>query len=488
MWTLTIRSPLGEPKEYKLKSGKNSVGRRIDNDIVISDPSASRVHAEFVYDPEADTVTIIDLNSTNGTYVNRERLTTPQTVTQADSIRIGEHVMTLWTSNLLPGQTLPTPDRMRITRELVLESLDHHAVLLYEVASRLNTVVDLDTALSEVAKLVKVPMGADKCEVILAEDFDRLAELGFATSIAHQALNQRSAVIVQDVPSNPALGKSASLLRIRTAMCVPVISSSEVLALIYVYKTRPQARPFDQRDLQLAVAISHQAALTIQRMHLLKRVQREQVASQLLRRFLSPQEADYLLKDYLETGQLPELAELTLTILVADVRDSSGMAERLGARQFGEILARYYQNMTDVIFKYDGVLNKYLGDGLMAVFGMTEQQPKPEMRAVRVAVEMLEQLKTLNEKTGEQIEIGIGINTGSAVAGYLGTVEHVELTVLGDSVNAAWGFEALARPNRIFIGPETFQAVSGDFNIIPQGEVVMKNRTQPLEAYEVLPK
>jgi adenylate cyclase len=369
----------------------------------------------------------------------------------------------------------------------VLESLDHHAVLLYEVASRLNTVVDLDTALTEVANLVKVPMGADKCEVILAEDFDRLAELGFATSIAHQALNQRSAVIVQDVPSNPALGKSASLLRIRTAMCVPVISGSEVLALIYVYKTRPQARPFDQRDLQLAVAISHQAALTIQRMHLLKRVQREQVASQLLRRFLSPQEADFLLKDYLETGQLPELTERTLTILVADVRDSSGMAERLGARHFGEILGQYYQNMTDVVFKYDGVLNKYLGDGLMAVFGMTEQLPNPEVRAVRVALEMLEQLKSLNQKTGEQIEIGIGINTGSAVAGYLGTVEHVELTVLGDSVNAAWGFESLARPNRVFIGPETFLAVSGEFNILPQGSVVMKNRSQPIDSYEVLP-
>ena len=487
MWNLTIRSPLGEPLEYTLKPGKNTIGRRANNDIVIADPSASRLHAVLIYDENTEIVTIEDQDSTNGSFVNRDRLITPRTLGPNDSIRIGEHIMTLWNQKQIPGQTHATPDTLKITRDLVLESLDHHAVLLYEVASRLNTVLDLDTALNEVSKLVKIPMGADKCEVILAENFDHLADLGFATTIARQALNQRSAVIVQDVPSNPAMSKSASLLRIRSAMCVPVISGTEVLALIYVYKTRPQSRPFDQRDLQLAVAISHQAALTIQRMHLMNRVQREQLISQLLRRFLSPQEAEYLLKGYLETGQLPELTERTLTILVADIRDSSGLAERLGARQFGEILGRYYQNMTDLIFKYDGVLNKYLGDGLMAVFGMTEQQPDPEVRAVRVAQEMMEQLKTINQETGEQIEIGIGINTGPAVAGYLGTVEHIELTVLGASVNAAWGFEALARPNRVFIGPETFLAVAGDFNILRQGPVVLKNRTQPIEAYEVLP-
>jgi len=323
VWNLTIRSPLGEPLEYTLKPGKNTIGRRANNDIVIADPSASRLHAVLIYDENTEIVTIEDQDSTNGSFVNRDRLITPRTLGPNDSIRIGEHIMTLWNQKQIPGQTHATPDTLKITRDLVLESLDHHAVLLYEVASRLNTVLDLDTALNEVSKLVKIPMGADKCEVILAENFDHLADLGFATTIARQALNQRSAVIVQDVPSNPAMSKSASLLRIRSAMCVPVISGTEVLALIYVYKTRPQSRPFDQRDLQLAVAISHQAALTIQRMHLMNRVQREQLISQLLRRFLSPQEAEYLLKGYLETGQLPELTERTLTILVADIRDSS---------------------------------------------------------------------------------------------------------------------------------------------------------------------
>jgi adenylate cyclase len=486
VWNITIRSPYGEPQEYTLKSGRNTIGRRLNNDIVISDPSASREHAEIIFESESDTITLVDLKSTNGTYVNRERLTSPQIIKPEDSIRIGEHLISLWPKQV-PGQTMPTPDTLRITRDLLLESLDHHAVLLYEVASRLNTVVDLDTALTEVTNLVKVPMGADRCEVVLAEDFDKLADLGFATTIAHQALDQRSAVIIQDVPSNPAMSKSASLLRIRTAMCVPIISGNDVLGLIYVFKTRPQARPFDQRDLQLAVAISHQAALTIQRMQLLQRVQREQLVSQLLRRFLSPQEAEYLLKDYLDTGQLPQLTERTLTILVADVRDSSGLAERLGARNFGEILGQYYQIMTDVIFKHDGVLNKYLGDGLMAIFGMTEEIPDPEMRAVRVSLEMLEELKSLNQRTNQQIEIGIGINTGPAVAGYLGSAEHVELTVLGESVNAAWGLESLARPNRVFIGPETFLAVVDEFNIMRQGPVTLRKSSQPIETYEVLP-
>jgi adenylate cyclase len=485
MWTLTIRSPNGEPRQHQLQPGNNTIGRMSGNDIVILDPSASRFHAKVVLEDKNQSITLFDLGSTNGTYVNRDRIGSPRTLEENDVIRIGQHTMDL---TRVDEQEDAKPKQLKntqmLTRELLIESLDQNAVLLTEVAARLNTVTDVDAALREVSNLMKVSMGADRSEVILIEKLSQLSELGFATSIARQALEQRSAVIVHD--AGQAFGKSASLLKIHAAMCVPVIAGDDILALIYVFKNRPQARAFNQRDLQLAIAIGHQAALTIQRMKLIEQVKREELVSKLLRRFLSPQEADYVLQDYLQYGQLPPLSEHTLTILAADICESTKLAERLGARRFSQILNRYYEEMTSAVFSNNGMLNKYLGDGLMAVFGMPQQSGNPEERAVSAAKDMLTRLEKLNQTFEEDIHIGIGINTGPTVAGYMGTRDYIEFTVLGYPVNIAWGLEALARPDRIFIGHPTYQIISNSVTVTPIGEVSIKEQSDPINAYEVI--
>ncbi len=491
MWIVTIRSPLGEPAEYVLKPGKSTLGRKTDNDVPISDESASRVHAELIYDQKANTVVVRDLNSTNGTFVNRERITQPRTLTPDDQIRIGQHIITLTKQDTAPkpGGQDSLSGTQPLTRDLLLESLDQHAVLLYEVAGRLNTIIDLETALREVSNLLRVALGADKCEVILSEKFGQLQELGFPTTIARLALDQRSAVVIPDLSAtqqDSGLGKSALLLRIRSVMCTPILSGEEIAGLIYVYKTRPLARPFDQRDLQLAVAISHQAALTIQRTRLLKRIRQEQRIRGLLQRFFAAPDAEVFLQDYLQTGRLPELSEQTLTVLFTDICDSTGLAERLGAWRFSKILSRYYQDMTGAVFEQGGLVNKYLGDGLMAVFGVTRNKPDPEERAVHAALEMLRRLEALSEVEGEKIEIGIGVNTGPAIAGYLGSEDRVEYTVLGDAVNVAQRLQEQARPNRVFIGAATRAAINGNFNFRAVGNVELRGRTQPVETFEVL--
>jgi adenylate cyclase len=491
MWIVTIRSPLGEPAEYVLKPGKSTLGRKTDNDVPIPDESASRVHAELIYDQKANTVVVRDLNSTNGTFVNRERITQPRTLTPDDQIRIGQHIITLTKQDTAPkpGGQDSLSGTQPLTRDLLLESLDQHAVLLYEVAGRLNTIIDLETALREVSNLLRVALGADKCEVILSEKFGQLQELGFPTTIARLALDQRSAVVIPDLSAtqqDSGLGKSALLLRIRSVMCTPILSGEEIAGLIYVYKTRPLARPFDQRDLQLAVAISHQAALTIQRTRLLKRIRQEQRIRGLLQRFFAAPDAEVFLQDYLQTGRLPELSEQTLTVLFTDICDSTGLAERLGAWRFSKILSRYYQDMTGAVFEQGGLVNKYLGDGLMAVFGVTRNKPNPEERAVHAALEMLRRLEALSESEGEKIEIGIGVNTGPTIAGYLGTEDRVEYTVLGDAVNVAQRLQEQARPNRVFIGAATRVALNGNFNFRAVGDVELRGRKQPIETFEVL--
>src|SRR5574341_2570523 len=93
MWSLTIRSPDGKPQEFMIVKPKMSLGRRADNDIVIADISASRLHAEIQYLSETDTLTIRDLGSMNGTFVNREKLVETHNLSPQDVIRIGEHVI-----------------------------------------------------------------------------------------------------------------------------------------------------------------------------------------------------------------------------------------------------------------------------------------------------------------------------------------------------------------------------------------------------------
>lgn len=489
MWTLTVRSPDSKPSEYLLKPGLNSIGRRQDNDILIADEAASRQHAQIDLNPDSNTVAIRDLGSRNGTYINRRRITDnfDFKLSPNDVVRIGLYEI-LITQHLSDPDNEPAPLSLQpFSRELLLESFDNHAVLLYEVIQQLNHILDVEVALKEVSRLLQVTLGADQCQVVLQQDFDHLEEQGIPRTIAQTAIEQRSALLLpsQEPETRSLLAGASHQLNLHTVLCVPVVSDDKTIALIYISKTRRDTRYFGQRDMQLAVAVGHLAALTIERVSLMERVREEQRVRQLLQRFVAPVEAEFLLRSYLQSGQLPTLAEQRLTVLFVDIAGSIGLAERMGPTPFAELLERYYQDITDIIFQYGGLLDKYLGDGVMAVFGMGTRG-HPEEQAVRAGQEMLRLLEARYRSPQRHIDVGIGINTGNMVAGYVSTKERVELTVLGDAVNVAAGLQNLARPNRILLGPETAAAVEGLFTLKPLGELPIKERAQPVHASEVL--
>ena len=487
-WTITVRSAEGEPREYALKPGVNTLGRSSKNDIVITDVSASRHHAEIIYEAGTNVVTLQDLNSTNGTFVNRSRLSGDYRLGTNDIIRIGTVLLTL--NFYSPGMTEVRSGSLGtrpLTRDLLVESFDQHAALMYEVASQLNTVLDIDMALSKLTQLVQKSMGTDKCEIILANQFHKLQEFEFPVSIARAAIEQKTTISIPDLVEYPdqKIRESAMLRQIRSALCVPILANEKIIALLYMYKTNPETRPFEQQDVKLAVAISHLASLTIQRVLLLERVREEQKTRVLLQRFLSASEVEYLLHDYLQTGQLPGLKVQKVTVLFADIEDSTRLAEELGVEKFGAILTQYYQDITEIVFEHGGLVNKYLGDGVMAVFGMTSNDKNPEIQSVRAGLAMLKKIASRSED-GDAYQIGIGVNTGMTMAGYIGTQEHVELTVIGDSVNIASRLETLARPDKLLIGPATRAGLSGEFETVRIGETNIRGRSDPIQVYQVL--
>jgi len=466
-----MRSPTGEPREYVLKPGKTTVGRKADNDIHLPDESASRLHAEIHFNPDVQSVTVHDLNSMNGTYVNRERLIGARVLRTGDQVRIGQHVLTLTYQDtdqlrLRKNDTLSRSGTQPLTRDVILESLDQHAVLLDEIVTRLNLVFDLETAMREIADLMRQAMGADRCRVIQAERFHQLEELGFPNSIARLAIEQRSAVIIPDVEADQALGKNAMLMRVRSALCVPAMANDTVLALIYVYKTNPLNRAFDQRDLQLAVAISHQAAFALQRLQRFQVVRREQRLRTELERLMPAPEVEPLLKDFWQAEQWPVLAEQTVTLLSINLHNATQLGQAWSPQQFSEALTRYFHALTDAVFQQTGLISRYWGQGALAVFGASGK-PHPSDHALQAAINLQKQVALTNATLPHPFEVGLGITHGVVLTGFLKLEERTEHLLIGEIVSEAARLAGLARPHGILVDAGTAQAAHERFALRP---------------------
>lgn len=484
MWTLRIHIPGYRLQEYSLLPGKNIIGRDKGNSIILDRPSISRQHAQIDYDSNNDTATLLDLSSTNGTFVNNQQINSRYTIQHRDTIHIGSVTIKVHHHTTKDSSTTAelSEGTHPITRELLLGALDLHTVLLYEVAERLNTITDLNKALTEVSSLLKKHMGADRCKIILKEQFDKLHELGFPKTIAQTAIDQKSTVIkYRDTETTSA---SAMLLRVRSALCTPVISNDEVIALIYMYKTNPESNSFTQSELEITIAISHQAALTIQRVILFSKLQKEQKLRQMFQRFISPQEVNYFLDEYQKDHETPKLKERYVSILFADIENSTALAEKLGAKGFGEILRQYYTTATEIVFKNRGIV-KYLGDGILAVFGMTENTSQHEQEAVQTGLAILEAMSKLTNSFKHSVHTGIGVKTGPAVVGYVGPPQRLEFTVLGDAVNVAYSLQLHARPNRLLVGEITHQKIKEKYVTAKLPSIQVKGRNNLVEAYEI---
>jgi class 3 adenylate cyclase len=468
MWNLIVHAPDSYPKPYELGSGKTSIGRSFTNDIVVEDAAASRYHAEIWVDEAAQKISIVDLDSTNGTFINHERISGECPLKADDVIRIGQVIFNL----ISPGDENEIKQGVAgthlFTRELLLESLDQHAVLLYDVARKLNFATSLGMIVDELTVLIKQSLGVQSCEIIMKDMFGKFEGSGKA-ALAIRAIQNRSAEV------SP------------TEMYVPVLSGDDVLALMYLKKERPGTRAFTQNHLQIAIAISHQASLTIQRMNLLAKVRKEEQIRQLFTRFVSPSEVKLLLKNYLETGELPPLHEEKVTVMFADMAESTRMGEKMGVKNFASVLNHFYSDSADIIFKHNGML-KYLGDGVMAIFVDVPGEPAPEVRAILSGRELLGRIKTTGHLVlNERIIMGVSINTGVAMVGYIGTRERAEFNALGDVVNVAFRMQEYARPNRIVVGPATVAAIIDKYPTQRIGAVTLRGRESSFQVYEVLP-
>jgi len=368
MWYVVLRIAGMETQDYVLQSGSTSIGRDQESDLFVNDPASSREHALITFNENEEIVTLYDLESTNGTFVNRQKICAPFRLSSGDRIRIGRSLLVI-KKFANDGDLKADRDHSSYTRELLSHDVDFHAALMSEIAQKLIEVKDIPEALLTASTLMEFAMGTDKCIVIQAKQFENLDFFQIPSEIANQVFEKKAGIIIPDRFENISADQDTTkqIASIRSAICMPILIENEIVALIYLEKVENDARDFDRDDFHLVLAISHHISLTINRINLMDQLSYETKVKLTLLRFVSNQESEFLLTDALSNGQLPGLSNQNASILLAEISSLSRLSEKLHANEISEILSKFYLGVSNIVFKFNGIV-RFLTTGAMATF------------------------------------------------------------------------------------------------------------------------
>ncbi len=181
-----------------------------------------------------------------------------------------------------------------------------------------------------------------------------------------------------------------------------------------------------------------------------------------------------------------------VTIMFADIIGSTPLADRLDPEDMRAILTGYFNLMTEQIRKHDGTIEKYIGDAVMAVFGIPNAHEDDPDRAIRASLDMQAALNAFNEqrlahdRNAARLQMRIGINTGEvATPSTAATVQRQDFLITGDAVNVAARLQQVATPDTILVGERTYLATRGMFNVRPMAPMHLKGKTEPLNSYVI---
>jgi adenylate cyclase len=500
------------------------LGRSAECHVQIADPWISSMHAMF--ERRTESLWVVDLDSRNGTFVNdarvREsaiqpgvRLRFGKTVVEvrngdaprpeqrnvlAESGTIVRYLSDLQSEVTQAKDTEPQRDTDPGLRRTPTRSgavARRQVAVLNDIGKALVDAPGLDDCLAKILHSVASAVRAERSSLLLMDEAGRMVVRAsepqgspprISETVVAAAAQSRAGLLTLDAQQDLRFSGSQSVIvqGIRSCLCVPIWADNRILGMMVL--DRGFVDPFTADDLELVTVVGYQAALAIERARFLERARAVEEQRRKLLRHFSPDVASMILsQEQLDKDPLDASVREDVTVLFSDVQGFTGLTERLPPLELAALLRDYFRAMTESIFEEKGTLDKFIGDGLMAVFGAPVAQPDGAERAVRCALRMQRRIEELNGKlpADRRLAVRIGVNSGRVVAGNFGSPDRLEFTVLGDTVNVAARLETMADPGTILVGPGTFERASHAFAFRTLGPRPVRGRSQNVDVWQV---
>ena len=491
--------------------GRQTNGVAID---LAPDMKVSRRHARICI--EDGQFWIEDLNSKQGTRLNGEEIrgSGRKKLFPDDVIRIGgttlnvqvpsdQTAVTELLSFSATAKQLEDSEAILDATEFsigptkyVTGDLEQRLALFYELPFRLGAETRIESLLQLVVDRVVDVIPSAKRGALLVKDraTGRLtlkAHLppgnpAVSKTMANQAMERRKAFVwppqaqaIKDLAQTTEDGANKSMHRyqIESAMYAPLLWQDEVLGVLCVDNSEA-CPPFRSDDLRLLQAAAHHAAMAVAHHYTREDLRRH---AEFTNRFFSsrfPPNVREKLMTEASTGTLPiGTRRSQVTILISDIRGFTELTSRLGAQRMSDLLNECFPPLIEDIFSQGGTIERFVGDAIFAVFGSPEPDDNQHEHAVRAALKMQETIETLRQsRESREVDtctLGVGIDCGEAMHGFIGNAERMEYAVIGDVANRASRFCAGASEGEVLISPEVHQWV---WNLVTAEQTIIETK------------
>ncbi len=505
-----------------------TVGRELKNDLILDDPRVSRYHGVVRKTPEG--VAFCDLDSGNGSFINGQRISPNVDFKLADNdqVRLGSCTLTFQSIDPLRTQfssdsfrevLQKTPNDLLVTSALKsantaqevpaavyrqeLEKKERILRLFYDLSHKLSSVFSLDEIYQQVFEILFSITPVSRCFIYrkneqaefeqasarMRQPGDTSGPLPISQTIFAKVASERVSLLLEDAQhaSSEFSSKSIVANHVQSVMAAPIIGPRGLLGIIYADRY-DALESFSPDDLDLLNAVAVYTGIAINTVINYERLQKQAQARASFERFLPRQVVDQILRspNAVKLGGMRQ----KVTAMFADVRNFTALSESSTPEVIVNLLNRYFSMVSEIIFRHGGTLDKYIGDGLMALFGAPYVSELDAVQAVRAAVEMMRAMSSFNERLAAEnlppIQIGIGINTGSAIVGYIGSETRLDYTAIGDTINIAARLENIAQPGQIVISENTMQSLDETFVWRSLGTERLKGKNVNLRIAEVV--
>jgi len=398
-----------------------------------------------------------------------------------------------------------TMDNSELENKVFIETLQ----ISKNIAEKVNSILDFEILLNTILDLGIELTGAEKGFLMLkeknSEDFSIRASINIEND--ESTLNNLTNIFLEKVlpylkDYNTIILDSTSVKskdNIKSILATKLKFRDSIIGYICLLNKYPlklgftenTGQNFNEHDNHLLEITAIHAAIAINNVRLYEKVEYETNIRNNLSRYLPKNTVLKLMNKEVNLSMAGELQDCS--ILFSDICGFTALSEKLQPQQVVSFLNEYLTIMTKVIFLYNGSIDKFIGDGIMAVFGAPVSTPNHAMEATLAALEMQKQIPQLKEKFKQEFgmdnfNIRIGINTGQVVYGNVGSPQRFDFTVIGDSVNVAARMESNAPKGGILVSFSTYQNIKSYVNTKALGAIMVKGKRDPVKIYEVLDK